>query len=208
VQVDRSELMQEGVVGLLRALERFDPQIGTPFWMYASWWVRQAMQQLVSELGRPIVMSDRALRKIARIKDAQREYLQRYGREPSLSAIAQTIGLPRVQVESLMAAERSPRALEEPVGGDHDAGITLGELLDDPRASEAFERIPLEIELEQLPRVLAVLNERERTIICARFGLERQEATLRELGEQLGISAERVRQIEEVSLGKLRAIMS
>ncbi|MDX6720245.1 MAG: polymerase primary sigma factor [Solirubrobacteraceae bacterium] len=207
-QVDRTELMQEGVVGLLRALERFDPQRGTPFWMYASWWVRQAMQQLVSELGRPIVMSDRALRKIARIKDAQREHLQRYGREPSLSAIAETIGLPRAEVESLMAAERSPRALEEPVGGDHNAGITLGEVLDDPRASEAFDRIPLEIEVEQLPRVLAVLDKRERTIICARFGLEGQESTLGELGEQLGVSAERVRQIEEVSLGKLRETMS
>jgi RNA polymerase sigma factor (sigma-70 family) len=176
--------------------------------MYASWWVRQAMQQLVSELGRPIVMSDRALRKIARIKDAQREHLQRYGREPSLSAIAKTIGLPRAQVESLMAAERSPRSLEEPVGGDHDAGITLGELLDDRRASEAFDRIPREIELEQLPRVLAILNERERTIICARFGLEGPESTLGELGEQLGISAERVRQIEEVSLAKLRETMA
>ena len=208
VQVDRTELMQEGVVGLLRALERFDPQMGTPFWMYASWWVRQAMQQLVSELGRPIVMSDRALRKIARIKDAQREHLQRHGREPSLSAVAETIGLPRAQVESLMAAECSPRSLEEPVGGDHEAGITLGELLDDRRASEAFDRIPREIDLQQLPRVLAVLNERERTIICARFGLERPESTLRELGEQLGVSAERVRQIQEVSLGKLRETMS
>jgi RNA polymerase sigma factor (sigma-70 family) len=203
VQVDRAELMQEGVVGLLRALERFDPEMGTPFWMYASWWVRQAMQQLVSELGRPIVMSDRALRKVARIKDAQREHVQRYGREPSLPAIAETIGLPREQVELLMAAERSPRALEEPVGGDQDAGVTLGEMLDDPSASEAFDRIPLQLELEQLPSLLAVLNKRERTIICARFGLDGRESTLRELGEQLSVSAERVRQIEEVSLGKL-----
>jgi RNA polymerase sigma factor (sigma-70 family) len=208
VQVDRSELMQEGVVGLLRALERFDPQIGTPFWMYASWWVRQAMQQLVSELGRPIVLSDRALRKIARIKDALREHLQRHGREPSPAAIAQTIGLPCAQVERLMAADRSPRSLEEPVGGDPDAGITLGELLDDPRASEAFDRIPLQLELEQLPRVLAVLDERERTIICARFGLDGPESTLRELGEQLGVSAERVRQIEAASLAKLRETMA
>jgi RNA polymerase sigma factor (sigma-70 family) len=208
VQVERRELMQEGVVGLLRALERFDPQMGTPFWMYASWWVRQAMQQLVSELGRPIVMSDRALRKVARIKDAQREYLQRHGREPSPAVIAAAIGLPRAQVESLMAAERSPRSLEEPVGGDHDGGVTLGELLDDPRASEAFDRVPRAIELEQLPGVLAVLDERERMIICARFGLQGRESTLGELGEQLGISAERVRQIEAASLAKLRETMA
>jgi DNA-directed RNA polymerase sigma subunit (sigma70/sigma32) len=166
------------------------------------------MQQLVAELGRPIVMSDRALRKVARIKDAQREYLQRHGREPSLAVVAQMIGLPRAQVESLMAAERSPRALEEPVGGDQDAGITLGELLDDPRASEAFDRVPRAIEIAQLPRVLAVLNERERTIICARFGLQGPESTLGELGARLGISAERVRQIQAASLAKLREIMA
>jgi DNA-directed RNA polymerase sigma subunit (sigma70/sigma32) len=166
------------------------------------------MQQLVSELGRPIVMSDRALRKVARIKDAQREHLQRYGREPSLSVIAQTIGVPRAQVESLMAAERSPRALQEPVGAEHDGGITLGELLDDPRASEAFDRVPLQIEVGRLPGVLRVLDERERTIIRARFGLDGRESTLRELGEQLGVSAERVRQIEEVSLAKLRETMA
>jgi len=206
--VDRRELMQEGVVGLLRALERFDPDLGTPLWMYATWWVRQAMQQLVSELSRPIVMSDRALRKIARIKDAQRAHLQRHGREPSLSEVADAIDLPPEHVESLMAAERSPRGLEEPVRGDHDAGTTVGELLDDPSASEAFDRIWITFEVEQLPRVLAVLNERERTIICARFGLDEPTSTLRELGERLGVSAERVRQIEETSLDKLRETWS
>jgi RNA polymerase sigma factor (sigma-70 family) len=207
-QIDRCELMQEGVVGLLRALGRFDPAMGTPFWMYASWWVRQAMQQLVSELARPIVLSDRALRKLARIWDAQRELLQCDGREPTSSDIAGATGLPRDQVERLIAAERNPRALEEPVGGDHDAGTTLGELLDDPRATEAFERIPRSVDVEQLPRMLAVLNERERTIINARFGLEGSESTLRELGESLGVSAERVRQIEQASLGKLRSALS
>jgi RNA polymerase sigma factor (sigma-70 family) len=207
-QIDRCELMQEGVVGLLRALERFDPAMGTPFWMYASWWVRQAMQQLVSELARPIVLSDRALRKLARIRDAQRELLQRDGHEPSSGDIADATGLPREQVDRLIAAERNPRALEEPVGGDHDAGTTLGELLDDPRAMEAFERIPRSLDVEQLPRMLTVLNERERTIITARFGLEGSERTLRELGESLGVSAERVRQIEEASLGKLRSALS
>jgi RNA polymerase primary sigma factor len=202
--VDRRELMQEGVVGLLRALERFDPELGTPFWMYATWWVRQAMQQLVSELSRPIVMSDRALRKIARIRDAQRAHLQRHGREPSLSELADAVDLPPEHVESLMAAERSPRGLEEPVCGDDGAGITLGELLDDPSASEAFDRIWVKLEVEQLPRVLAVLNNRERMIICARFGLDEPTSTLRELGERLSVSAERVRQIEETSLAKLR----
>ena len=206
-QIDRAELMQEGVVGLLRALERFDPAMGTPFWMYASWWVRQAMQQLISELARPIVLSDRALRKLARIRDVQRELLQRDGREPSPREVAEATGLPREQVERLIAAERNPRALEEPVGSDRDAGTTLGDLLDDPRATEAFERVPRRVDVEQLPRMLSVLTERERMIIVARFGLDGSERTLRELGEDLGVSAERVRQIEEASLGKLRSAL-
>ena len=206
-QIDRCELMQEGVVGLLRALGRFDPSMGTPFWMYASWWVRQAMQQLVSELARPIVLSDRALRKLARIRDARRELLQRERREPTSSDIAGATGLPREEVQRLIAAERNPRALEEPVGGDHDTGTTLGELLEDPRAAEAVDRVPISVDVEQLPRMLAVLNERERKIIAARFGLDGCERTLRDLGEDLGVSAERVRQVEEVSLGKLRAAL-
>ena len=110
--------MQEGVVGLLRALSRYDLGQGTPFWAYASWWVRQAMQQLVSELTRPVVLSDRAARQLARVKDARREHLQACGREPSLAELADGAHLPRRQVENLIVAERSPRGLEEAVRGD------------------------------------------------------------------------------------------
>ncbi|MDX6618983.1 MAG: polymerase primary sigma factor, partial [Gaiellales bacterium] len=183
-------------------------EMGTPFWMYASWWVRQAMQHLVAELGRPIVLSDRALRKLARIKDVQHEHLQRHGREPSTRELAAAIGLTREQVESLMATERAPRALGEPIGGDQDVGTTLGELLEDPNAAAAFDRIPHKLEIERLPAVLEILDERERTIIRSRFALDGNECTLRELGEDLGVSAERVRQIEAASLSKMRARLS
>jgi RNA polymerase primary sigma factor len=205
--IDREELMQEGFVGLLRALDRFDPALGAPFWAYASWWVRQAMQQLASELGGTIVLSDRAHRKIARIRDAWRELLQRDCREPCPDAIARETGLARDEVERLIAATRPPRALEEPVGGDRDDDETLGDRLDDPRAVEAFERIPRRDEAEQLLRLLAILSERERAIIAGRFGLDGRECTLRELGDGLGVSAERVRQIETESLDKLRAAL-
>src|SRR5690349_1319187 len=81
--VDRAELMQDGVVGLLRGLERYDASLGTPFWAYASWWVRQAMQKLVAELSGPVVLSDRALRQLARIRDARRAFITAHRREPS-----------------------------------------------------------------------------------------------------------------------------
>ena len=202
--VDRSELMQEGVVGLLRALRRYDLGQGTPFWAYASWWVRQAMQQLVSELTRPVVLSDRAARQLARVKDARREHLQACGREPSLTELADGAHLPRRQVENLIVAERSPRGLEEPVKGDEGTVCTFGDLLADPQAEAAFERVPHHFEVDRMRRLLDDLSERERTILHGRFGLDCAELTLRELAERLGVSAERVRQIEERALSRLR----
>lgn len=202
--VDRSELMQAGVLGLLRALERFDLDMGTPFWAYASWWVRQAMQQLVSELDRPVVLSDRALRQLARVRDAQREHMQKHGSEPSCADLAARAGLRREHVEQLIAAERKPRALEEPVGGDEDVRGTFGDLLADPVAEDAYERVPTRLESVRLRALLDGLDPREQAIVSARFGLDGPERTLRELAAVLGVSAERVRQVEQVALDKLR----
>jgi RNA polymerase sigma factor (sigma-70 family) len=208
--VDRGELMQDGVVGLLRALRRYDPTLETPFWAYASWWVRQAMQQLVSELTRPVVLSDRAIRQLARIKDARRAHLQCCGREPTISELAVETGLVRSQVEDLIVSERTPRGLEEPVSGDDagGGGTTFGDMLADPLAEEEYDRVPAQIELEALPVLMAGLDARERLILQSRFGLSGQpERTLRELAETLGVSAERVRQIEQRALGKLRTVV-
>jgi RNA polymerase primary sigma factor len=202
--VGREELMQEGVVGLLRALERFDPEMGTPFWAYAAWWVRQAMQSLVSELARPVVLSDRAVRKLARVKDARREHMRANSREPTSNELAGETGIDAVQVDSLLVAERRARALEEPLNGGRPAGETFGELLADPKAEDAYEGVPRRVIGEHLPEMLRALDERERTIVRARFGLDGRERTLRELAATLGVSAERVRQIEQRALGKLR----
>jgi RNA polymerase primary sigma factor len=201
--VDREELMQEGVVGLLRALERFDPEMGTPFWAYATWWVRQAMQSLVSELARPVVLSDRAVRKLARVKDARREHMSAHSREPTSGELAAETGIDPLQVDSLLVAERRARGLEEPLSGDRTAGETFGEMLADPKAEDAYDRVPRRVVGEHLPAMLRALDDRERTIVRARFGLDGRERTLRELAGTLGVSAERVRQIEQRALGKL-----
>jgi RNA polymerase sigma factor (sigma-70 family) len=196
--------MQEGVVGLLRALERYDAERGVPFWAYAAWWVRQAMQQVVSELSRPIVLSDRALRQLARIKSAQRKIEQTYSREASCSEIASLAGLPREQVARLISAERRPRPLDEPAKEGSSDAMTVGELVADPPAEDAYERVPHRVFADQIPRLLGYLTERERMVICSRFGIGRREHTLREVADRLAVSTERVRQIEKASLEKLQ----
>ena len=203
--ITRLELMQEGVVGLLRALERYDPTLEVPFWGYAGWWVRQAMQQLVAELTRPLVLSDRALRQLSQLKRAHGEHLVEHGREPTGSELADRTGLSHAQVGEMLALEQLPRSLEEPINtADGQLGV-FGELLVDPLATDAYEQLLDQSEIEQVRALLGSLNDRERMILRARYGLDGPEQSLREVGEQIGLSAERVRQIERRALGKLRA---
>jgi RNA polymerase sigma factor (sigma-70 family) len=201
--VQRVELLQEGVVGLLRALERFDPDRGIPFWAYATWWVRQAMQQLVSELTRPVVLSDRALRHLARLKEAHRDAVQHSGRQPGRAELAERSGLSLDQVDDLLATERAPRSLQEPVSGADGEIGTFGELLVDPLAEDEYEHVLSAIEVQELHALLAGLSDRERQVLRLRYGLEGHELSLREVGDRLGLSGERVRQIERRALAKL-----
>ena len=203
--ITRVELMQEGVVGLLRALERYDPELGVPFWGYAGWWVRQAMQQLVAELSRPLVLSDRALRQLSQLKRAHGEYLAEHGREPSGNELADRTGLAHAQVGEMLALERVPQSLEEPVRGSESELGAFGELLSDPLATDAYEQLLDHSEIEQVRALLGSLNDRERMILRARYGLDGPEQSLREIGERIGLSAERVRQIANRALGKLHA---
>jgi RNA polymerase sigma factor (sigma-70 family) len=205
--VNEAELMQAGAMGVLRALERFDPELGTPFWGYASWWVRQAMQQLVSELTGAVVLSDRAVRQLARVKQAHRTHLQEHGAEPTLEDLSDATELRRAQIEHLLAAQQRPRGLEEPVAEDGDPR-TFGEMLADPDSEDEYERLPLRLGAQQVPDLLGRLNEREQAILRARFGLDGHEQTLRELAGTMGVSAERVRQIEERALDKLRDVVA
>jgi RNA polymerase primary sigma factor len=202
--VERTELIQEGVVGLLRALERYELDRGVPFWGYAAWWVRQAMQQLVAELTRPVVLSDRALRQLAQIKSFHHARVQSQGREPTLQELAAGTSLTLEQVTNLVAADQPARGLEEQRPGvDGDVG-TFGDLVADPLAEDAYERVVADAEIDELRSLLAELSERENMVLRARYGLDGPPETLHQIAGRIGVSSERVRQIEQRALGKLR----
>lgn len=203
--VGREELLQEGVVGLLRALVRFDPEFGAPFWAYASWWVRQAMQQLVSDLTHAAVLSDRAQRGLARIRGTREDHLQAYGQEPSTDDLAAATKLPREQVQRLVAVDRTPRGLEEPIARDDGPAATVEEMIADRLTQAESEAVIDRLEIEEVRHLTAGLGDRERMIINDHYGIGRPARTLAQIAKDLGVSAERVRQIEEQSLVRIRA---
>jgi RNA polymerase primary sigma factor len=208
IGVERKELIQEGVAGLLFAAQRYDTGLETPFWPYASFWVRKAMQELVAELTRPIALSDRAVRCLAQIRTARRDHLQAHGVEPTTSDLSQATGLTPPQVESLLAAERAPRSFEEPLRPNDEATVTLGDTIADPVAERAYELVLDEIEIREVRDLADQLDERERMVIKAHYGLGRPTETLSEIGATLGLTAERARQIEVGGLTKLRAALA
>jgi RNA polymerase primary sigma factor len=202
--IELQELLQQGVVGLLFAARRYDPRLNTPFWAYASFWVRKAMQELVAELTRPVALSDRAVRALAQVRTARRDYLQAHGTEPTNEQLSDATGFTLAQLESLQAAERTPRDFEEPLGSDGATGETVGDTIVDPVAEQAFEQVLDEIEIGEVRDVADQLTERERAVIRAHYGLGQPEQTLAQIGETLGLTAERARQIEVGALTRIR----
>ncbi|MDD7968125.1 sigma-70 family RNA polymerase sigma factor [Actinomycetospora lemnae] len=206
IGVQRQELLQEGVAGLLFAARRYDPGLGTPFWAYASYWVRKAMQDLVAELTMPIALSDRAVRGLSSIRAARDDHLRRHGTEPTIDELARATGLDRDQVARLLAAARAPRSVEEPGGENRDGAIA--EHVRDAHAEQAFERVLDDIEVREVRDLTERLAEREQAVLRAHYGLGTPAQTLQQIGEALGLSAERARQIESGALGKLRSALA
>jgi RNA polymerase primary sigma factor len=186
--ITRLELMQEGVVGLLRALERYDPGLEVPFGGYAGWWVRQAVQQLIAQLTRPLVLSDRALRQLSQLKRAHGDYVAEHGREPSANELVASTGLTHTQVGEMLALERVPQSMGARVHGAAGELGAFGELLADPLAVDAYEQLLDHSEIEQIRALPGSLNDRERMILRARYGLDGPEQSLRDVGERIGLS--------------------
>jgi RNA polymerase sigma factor (sigma-70 family) len=196
--VDRQDLVQEGVAGLLFAAHRYDARRSTPFWSYASFWVRKAMQELVAELHGPVALSDRAVRALAQLKLARREYVQAHGAEPTDADLSRATGFTRAQVERLHATARRPHALDD----------ALADAVVDPGADEEYARVLDRLEIHEVRRLADQLDERERAVIRAHYGIGERARTLGEIGGDLGLTAERARQIEVEALRKLRERLS
>jgi RNA polymerase primary sigma factor len=207
-RVERLELLQEGVAGLLVAARRYDTTLNTPFWAYASFWVRKAMQELVAELTRPVALSDRAVRELAQIKRARSEHLQLHGVEPTTDELSRVTGLTPAQLERLQAAERTPRSMQEQFTDRDEGAGTVGDTIVDLTAEQAYQQVLDAFEIRDLHDLTEELDERERIVIRAHYGLGQDAQTLGEIGAGLGLSAERARQIEVGALSKLRATLS
>lgn len=204
--VNRQELIQEGVAGLLLAARRYDSRLSTPFWAYASFWVRKAMQELVAELTRPVALSDRAIRGLAHVRRARRELVRAHGSEPTLEELMIATGLTRIQLESLQATERRPRSIEGWWGEPADSMVR--DAIVDTGAEWAFDHVLDRIEMNEVNRAAARLDERERAVVRAHFGLGEPAQTLNQIGCAMGVTAERARQIETGALCKLRAALT
>jgi RNA polymerase primary sigma factor len=207
-RVERLELLQEGVAGLLIAARRYDTTLNTPFWAYASFWVRKAMQELVAELTRPVALSDRAVRELAQIKRARSEHLQMHGIEPTTDELTGATGLTPSQLERLQATERMPRSTQELLTDADEATATIGDTIVDPTAEHAYQEVLDAFEIREVRDLTEHLDDRERIVIRAHYGLGQDAQTLSEIGAGLGLTAERARQIEAAALNKLRAALS
>jgi RNA polymerase primary sigma factor len=208
IGVDRPELVQEGVAGLLFAARRYDAGLGTPFWAYATFWVRKAMQELVAELTRPVALSDRAVRGLAHLRQARSDHLRIHGAEPTLAELSAATRLTPAQLESLRALERTPRAIEQPLQSSGDGAATVGDAIADPLAELAYDQVLDHLELHAVHDSVGRLEERERMVIRAHYGLGQPAQSLKEIGGSLGLTGERARQIEAGALSKLRAALA